>query len=400
MRHLFALLLILPVLLGLTPAKAEEGKVDFVAVAAEISAKGNAAIKAYDPANGLDTADTFSDLYFEVFEGSGMEVAIGMQDGALKTELESYFGQVIGLATRGKPVEEIAKAWTILDSKLTETAHDFARQQDGGSTFWSSVIQSFLILTREGFEAILVVTALVAYMQRSGERDKVRYIYHGVGWALVASGITAWLMTSVFETSGASREALEGVTMLIAAGVLFYVSYWLFAKREAERWQAFIKNQIDKAASSGSVFMLAFMAFLAVYREGAETVLFYQALVAGADSGLTPIMIGFIAACFALGMIYAVMRFTAFKLPLTTFFTATAILLYYLAVVFAGKGILELQEARWVSITPVDWLPSIEWLGLFPTVESVAAQLALIIPAILALSWFAHKNRQRKLQNA
>ncbi|MDP7468403.1 MAG: FTR1 family protein [Alphaproteobacteria bacterium] len=364
--------------------------VDIPRVVGEIIAKGDVAIKAYDPGDGFETADTVSSLYFDVFEDSGMETVIGMKDAGLKTELESLFGRVIGLASRGSPPEAVETAWTDLRWRLKETAES---QEETTGGFVSTLFQSFLILLREGFEAILVITALITYLRRSDQGDKVWVIYHGVGWALAASLSTAYLMTFVLEVSGTSREVLEGVTMLIAAAVLFYVSYWLLAKRETERWQKYVHDQVDKALSAGRLFTLGFAAFLAVYREGAETVLFYLALVAGTEGQIAAITTGFMVAILCLAGLFWAMRTASFRLPLGVFFSTTAALLYCLAVIFAGKGVLELQEARWVSITPLNWIPQVEWLGLFSTAETIAAQLVLVVPLVLAAVYWLWKRR-------
>ncbi len=369
-------------LMTLSPAVAQQ--VDFGHVVDEIVTRGNATLDGYVPAEGLDTADVFSDLYFDVFEESGMEAALGMSKPALKTELESLFGQVIGAATRGKPAPVVDAAWAELRGRLLETA---ATQQKAKSGFLSALIQSFLILVREGFEAILVITALIAYLRRSNNEDKVRVIYLGSALALLASLATAYAMTVLFKVSGASREALEGATMLLAAVVLFFVSYWLISKRDAERWQKYVQGKIDTALSGGKVFTLGFAAFLAVYREGAETVLFYQALSAGAPGQGLALLTGFVAAAVALSALYWGMRTLSIKLPLGLFFSATAVFLYYLAINFAGAGILELQEARWVPITPLAGMPQISWLGFYPTLESVLAQCVLLVPLVAGGLW-------------
>ncbi|MCW8889885.1 MAG: FTR1 family iron permease, partial [Sedimenticola sp.] len=332
-----------------------------------------------------------SGLYFDVFEGSGMELAIGMQDPALKSELESYFSKIIGLASQERPVEQVAAAWQTLRGALEQVAQT---QKPTDSSFWGLLVQAFLILLREGFEAMLVITALVAYLRRQGATEKVRVIYQGTALALVASLLTAWLLTVVFQISGAGQEALEGITMLLASVVLFYVSYWLISKSEAARWQAFINHQIDQALSRGSAFALGLAAFLAVYREGAETVLFYQALAGQADGHWQPLLMGFASAAVALLVLYKVMQLASFKLPIGLFFTVTAALLYYLAVSFAGNGVLELQEAGWVGITPIDGGPTVTWLGLYPSLESVAAQLLLLLPLPFALIWWWSQRRQ------
>jgi high-affinity iron transporter len=376
-----------------TVRASEPGKdLDLIAVAADIAQRGDAAISRYEPDKGMETADVFSDIYFDVFEGSGMEAVIGLNDPGSKSELESLFSGVIGLASKARPHAEVLQAWEKLRTGIETAALDIAGKDSEG--FWTVLLQSFLILLREGFEAILVITALITYLKRQGEDDKLPYIYHGVTWALVASVLTAGVLSVVFEVSGTVQEALEGMTMLLAAGVLFYVSYWLISKREAARWQAYIRTKMNKALSRGSTLALGFAAFLAVYREGAETVLFYQAMAGQADGRYGAIVVGFLLALLALGSVYWLMRAASFRLPIGLFFTLTAGLLYYLAISFAGSGVLELQAAGWVGITPLEWVPRIPWLGLYPSLETVLAQLVLLVPLPIALGLWAWKRRQ------
>ena len=384
MNKLFVLILALTAGFSAGICNAQQTRVDFPTVIRQIETAGEAALSRYNPTKGDETGDQFSDIYFDIFEQSGMETAIGLIDPDRKTVLETLFSQAIGKANKGASKHEVAIAWNKLIISL-KTAPTTPTDKTGN--FWALALQSFLILLREGFEAILVVTALIAYLRRSGNDEKVRFIWQGVGSALVFSLATAWLLSAVIKVSGQGKEALEGMTMLVASAVLFYVSYWMIAKSQADRWQAYVRGQIDRAMAGNRVFALAFAAFLAVYREGAETVLFYQALMAGNDNQGTAILGGFVAALTALGGVYYVMRTASLKLPLGLFFTVTAILLYYLSITFAGKGILELQEARWISITPLNGVPSIFWLGIFPTVESLAAQAVLIAPIPLAWWW-------------
>lgn len=375
----------------LLPFTTQAASVDYAPVVDEIGRQGEAVLSTYQPDRGLDAADIFSSLYFDQFEGSGMELAIGMHDPALKSELESLFAGVIGKASMGASTQEVVIAWGALYSALQKVVEG---QPSGSGGFWALLVQAFLILVREGFEAILVVTALAAYLRKTGAGDKLKVIYHGVGWAIIASVVSAWLLTAVVNLSGAAQEALEGGTMLLAAGVLFYVSYWLFAKREAERWQQYVQGRVDRALSRGSLFTLGFAAFLAVYREGAETVLFYQALAGQANGVHAPLMIGFLGAVLALGAIFRVMRSASLRLPLGRFFTVTAAMLYYMAISFAGNGVLELQGAGWISTTPLSGVPRLQWIGLYPTMEGVGIQLLLVVPGMLALGWLLLKRHQ------
>jgi high-affinity iron transporter len=391
------LLLILALVLAVEwPAAAQQ--LDVAAVVSSLQAKGDAAVAAYNPSRKAAAADAFSDLYFDDFEGSGLENALGAVDSGFKSGVEAKFGQLVGLAQHGGASPDVAAAWADLRGQLDTAAVKLGVGRSGGNGFWTTLLESFLILVREGFEAMLVVTALLAYLRRAGARDKTMVVYQGVGLAVVASLLVAWATSTLIDLSGQGREVMEGGTMLLASLVLFYCSYWLFAKREAARWQSYVQQKVNEALTGGRLFTLGFAAFLAVFREGAETVLFYQALAAGSPGQMPALLTGLAGAVVALGGIYFAMHVLSVRLPLGLFFAATAGLLYYLAVSFAGNGIVELQNGRAVSITPLaDW-PSVGWLGVFPTAEGMAAQAVLVVPLVLALAWWAWKrNASRKV---
>lgn len=352
----------------------------FDTVVKEIDQLGDQLIASYNPDDSLSTLDGFSDLYFKQYEGKGMELAVMTISPTVNKQTEALFTQLIGAASQGVQKEKLNDVWNALKKQLNADLQ--LLESNKASSFWEAFLQSFTILLREGFEALLIVTALLAYLRRSNHTDKSRVIYYGVGFAFIASVITAILFTTLFKTAGANREAMEGITMLIAAVVLFYVSYWLFAKRESEKWQQYIKQKMNKALTTGSMFALGLAAFLAVYREGAETILFYQALIIGNKQQLLAIFAGFAVATFALLLIYRAMQTASVKIPFRLFFTLTAIFLYYMAFYFIGGAILELQQAGWVDITPINGFPQITWLGIFPTWQNVLAQLTFLIPTL------------------
>jgi high-affinity iron transporter len=250
---------------------------------------------------------------------------------------------------------------------------------------WGAFLQSFLIILREGFEAILVVGAIVTFLIKTGHREKLRSIWVGVVWALVASAVTAVILATVLRAMPATREVIEGVTMLIAVAVLFSVSYWLISKVEAARWQQFIRDKVTDALQQGGGRALTFVAFLAVYREGAETALFYQALFNDGPSAVLPITMGIVVGGMALAVIFVLFYRFGVRIPLRPFFATTSALLYYMAFVFMGKGIRELQEGGVVPITVLPGFPHIEAIGLYPSLETLAAQLLLVVLLLAAL---------------
>jgi high-affinity iron transporter len=253
------------------------------------------------------------------------------------------------------------------------------------STNWEAFFQSFLIILREGFEAILVVGAVVAFLIKTGHRERLRSIWLGIGLGLVASLATAVVLKTLLAAMPASRELVEGTTMLLAVVVLFSVSYWLISKVEAAKWQKFIREKVSSALEHGGGKALAIVAFLAVYREGAETALFYQALFnEGPNVGLW-LALGIVVGFAVLAVIFTLFYRYGVRIPMRPFFAVTSILLYYLAFVFMGKGIRELQEGNIMRITVIPNGPHVDAMGIYPSVETLTAQGILVVLLVFAM---------------
>jgi len=246
--------------------------------------------------------------------------------------------------------------------------------------------QSLLIILREGFEAILVVGAVVAFLLKTGHQERLRSIWMGIVLALVASGLTAVVLRTVLSAIPASQEIIEGLTLLVAVAVLFSVSYWLISRVEAAKWQQFIREKVNTALEHGGGRALAFVAFLAVYREGAETALFYQALFNEGSHVVLPISLGIVVGFAGLAVIFTLFYRFGVRIPLRPFFSVTSVLLYYMAFVFTGKGIKELQEGNAVPISTIPGFPTVEALGLYPTWQTLLAQMVLLALFVFAVA--------------
>jgi high-affinity iron transporter len=222
------------------------------------------------------------------------------------------------------------------------------------------------LLFREGMEAMLVVVALAAGTRGAGRIGRARDVYAGAVAAIFASVLLAWAVNHLI-TDDAS-DTLEGVFQLFAAATLFYVSSWMTSKGQADRWMKFISHKLESAESSTIPgIALGLTAFLAVMREGAETIVFFQALTSGA---------------VALAASFVVIKRAADRIPMRIFFHATSIMLYALAIVFVGQGVASLQEASRVSATFVNYAPTIPMLGIFPTIQTLGAQAVLLMLAL------------------
>jgi high-affinity iron transporter len=253
----------------------------------------------------------------------------------------------------------------------------------------STVIPYFLyssgILLREGLEALLVIIALVAGTREAGQAARARDVYTGGLLAVGVSIALAWAVNHLIGDN--TSDTLEGIFQITAAATLFYVSSWLTAKSQAHQWKSFIKAQVDAAKhSKGPSIALGLTAFLAVMREGAETIVFFQALVSGATERAErhAVFAGVVAGAIGLAVIFLCLRNLVSRIPIGAFFSATSVLLYALAVIFVGQGIASFQESGVMSATFINHLPTLPMFGFFPTVQTIVAQAMLILLAAAA----------------
>ena len=324
-----------------------------------------------------DAGDRAFDAYiaFEPMESNARPKSPG-----LIATMERHFADFRG-AVRGGDLRTAERARDAIEATMPEVIDLTQPTGSGVAAFW----QSFLIIFREGLEAILVIGAIVAFLLKTGHRERLKSIWWGIGLALVASAVTAVVLMTILAAMPATREVIEGVTMLVAVAVLFSVSYWLISKVEAAKWQQFIQEKVTDALAHGGGRALTFVAFLAVYREGAETALFYQALFKEGARVALPITLGILAGGIVLAVIFTGFYRFGIRIPLRRLFGVTSLLLYYMAFVFMGKGLRELQEGNALSITVIPGAPHVELIGLYPTLETMLGQLVLLVLFTFAL---------------
>ena len=287
---------------------------------------------------------------------------------------ENNMAKAYGLLSSQPPNLEAAQAAI---AQLQQDLQPFATQ-----SLRYNLFDAALILLREGLEALLVLVALLAFLVKSDNADKGRWLWIGAGAGILASIATALIIQIVFSNIavGPNRELLEGITGLVAAAMLFYVSYWLHSKSSLGAWQGYIRSQATAALASNSVFSLALLAFLAVFREGAETVLFYIGIAPSIST--TDLLGGLALGSVVLVIIAGLILGLGLKIPLKPFFLVTSVLIYYLGFKFVGSGIHALQVAGILPANTADFLPASDSLGLYPTWETTLVQLALLCIAV------------------
>jgi high-affinity iron transporter len=325
-----------------------------------------------------DASDRAFDAYL-AFEP--IESRARARDPGVVASMEKMYTDFKG-AVRANDLRSAERSLDAIESNMPKVV-ELTRPTGSAS---EAFLQSLLIILREGFEAILVIGAVVAFLLKTGHRERLKSIWIGIGLGLLASGVTAVILRTVLLAIPASQDIIEGVTMLVAVAVLFSVSYWLISRVEAAKWQQFIREKVTNALEHGGGRALAFVAFLAVYREGAETALFYQALFNEGAHVILPITLGIIVGFAALGIIFTLFYKYGVRIPLRPFFSVTSVLLYYMAFVFTGTAIRELQEGNAMSITLIRGFPTITAIGLYPTWETVLAQLVLLALFVFAVA--------------
>lgn len=342
---------------------------------------------------------------YAVFE-SGPESHLANRAPRLSRQLEGLFWEgsegAPGLATllaQEAGEAEISTAVAQIKTSLAEAESFLA----AGLTGVLAALNSAAIIIREGLEAVLIIGAILGYMAAVPKsRRYIKWVYAGVLAAIALSLLTWWASLHLITISVANRELIEGVTSLIAVAVLFYVTNWLFHKVYVVDWLHYVKEKVGHALSGGSAWLLVGLGFTVVYREGFETVLFYQAMLFDADG--TAVLSGFLLGTAVILVVAVLMLRLSQRLPLKPFFAATGLLLMLLAFNFTGSGIRELQEAGVVSATWLAWMPEnlllMETLGIFPTLETSLAQLVFVAAIVITFSYSRWQGKSRRMVQA
>ncbi|MGE5820731.1 MAG: FTR1 family protein [Deltaproteobacteria bacterium] len=330
------------------------------------------------------------EAYLDGFEMA--EPTLFAKDASFGRSLEGQFTQFRNAIRQGATPEEIQKRRLEIESQLEQAAQIITRT-DAFSGYYAFA-NSALIILREGLEAALILAAILAMLRVMGATQAVRYIH--LGWILaLLAGLLTWAATeTVLTISGQHRESMEGFISIFAAVALFYVGYWLHTRTEAKKWHAFIQEKVKGIVSTKKILGLVGISFFAVYREAFEVVLFYQALWLQGEGNHAPVVWGFAIGLAALALATFAIFKLGLRLPLKYFFGATGTLLYIMAFIFAGNGIKELQAAGWMPSTPLRFPLQVPLLGIYPTLETMAAQGVMLF-AFVTTTFIMMRERQK-----
>ena len=337
-------------------------------------------LAAYRAGNREEAKRLALSAYLDGFEP--VEGVLSARDGALLGRVETAMGALRSAIAKGESVDQVQARIADLNGELDAVEAVLAPAQDNAvSTF----VGAMTILLREGLEALLIVVGMLAFLRKGDRPDMVRTVHYGWVTALLAGVATWWAATSLITISGATRELTEGFGSILAALVLLFVGIWMHGKGHADEWQRYISKKMGHAMSRGSAWLLFMLAFIAVYREIFETILFYAAL--SAEGGVGAVVAGAAVGAALLAIIAVLMLRYSQRLPIGKFFTYSSVLIAVLAVVLAGKGVAALQEAGLIGVVPLSHVPRITMLGIFPSAEVIAAQIAVLVALLLGFSW-------------
>ncbi len=302
-----------------------------------------------------------------------VEGDIRTKNASLYTDIESGIPLLVSELSR----DEVDASVIIEKIVSFKRQIDFI-QQDTTYSFWDSA----LILLREGLEALLIISALLAFLKKAGQQHMQRYIYLGAISGIGVSIIAAILMSTLFQsaTIGTSREVMEGYVGIIAAAMMLSVGVWLHSKSTVASWNQYISKQMNHALSMQSLWAMTFLSFLTVFREGAETIVFYVGIAP--KMSLVEFGLG-IAIAFAILIVVAfVFAKTSKKIPIYFFFAVATVLIYILAFKIIGASLHTLQLTNIIPTHIVSDIPVISWIGFYPSIETMVGQFVLLATII------------------
>ena len=407
---LFALSFIFIPVSGLYAANDEEVLDSWTGIVKKMEVHLNNAYDLYTQGKSKEAYDEVNVAYFRFYESKGMEkITMGYLSGARKTTVENAFYEYrrnvysdkdneMVKAHKDKLIAMLYHDAAELDGTLDESGSETANTAQ--SAVVATFISCFVLVLREGLEAILVIAAIIAYLVKTGKKKYIMSVYVGALGGILVSILLAFLFGAVAGAqSGIAQEVFEGIGMFVAVIVLFYVSNWMLSKSETEAWERYIHKKVEASVSTGNKWVLIFAAFIAVAREGAELILFFQGVPVHGTSGRNAMILAIVLSAIVLIAVFLVFRFLTVRLPLKPFFLVTSILMYAMCFSFTGKGVSELQAAGVVNKTVIPWMGfEMDFLGIYATYESLIPQIIVLAVIITMSVVYAKKNKQQRAQ--
>lgn len=317
-----------------------------------------------------------------------IELHLNATDPELKIALERQMTNIRKLIRENGSKYDLSDSIDAAQQTLIQVSQLLEKRE---YSFFMALLMSISILLREGLEAFLVIMVILSIL-KVGDFKRATFWVH-IGWiGAVLLGVVLWFITkALFPNEIHNLEMVEGFISMLAVLMLLYIGFWLHGKSEVKKWKDYVSGLVNGIMQNGSIVGLTSLSFFVVFREVFESVLFVSALdIESGGKQTEAILLGVLIAFLIIFLFaFLVMRFST-KLPIPTLFKFSSFVMAVLAVILTGKGIHSFQE---VGLVGVHSLPvvRIELLGVFPTLETCAAQLVAATLAFAIWKWSAKK---------
>ncbi|OLC88044.1 MAG: hypothetical protein AUJ08_00030 [Thaumarchaeota archaeon 13_1_40CM_3_50_5] len=370
----------------------------------EIRIKLDETLRLYKEGKAEGALLTSRSAYLDSYEN--VEIPLRPIDPDFTLDMEIKFAELRNLMQYGAPFAQV-------EAKVIEIRRglDESERLVSGTGIVAPAIAfstSFSIIFREGLESALIVGAILTYLEASRNERFKKHVYYGIVIAFAATAVTWFVAQFIISISGASRALIEAIAGVSAVAVLFWVSFWILNKVETKRWIEFVKAKVWKATTTGSVTVFVMLSFFTVYREGFETVLFYQAIISFAEYMEWYVVAGLVTGLAVISGITFVVRKLGRKLPLRVLFGLTMGVGAYMSIAFIGNAVREFQEVGYIQTTHlIDTVPRLDintaaMTGIHPTLETIVAQLVLLCVYLVGSLYvlFIQPRRNRAIESA
>jgi high-affinity iron transporter len=356
-------------------------------------------LNVYKKGNSAEALTVARSAYLDSYEN--IEIPLRPINPDFTLDMEIKFAELRNLMQSQKPFADVEKKVIEIRKGLDESE----RLVSGTGIIAPTIAfsSSFSIIFREGLESALIIGAILTYLEASRNERFKKHVYYGIFIAVVGTVVTWTVAEHIIQISGANRELIEAIAGLSAVGVLFWVSFWVLNKIETKRWIEFVKAKVWKATATGSVMVFVMLSFFTVYREGFETVLFYQAMLSYAKHMELYVILGLVLGLAVITGVAILIKKLGKRLPLRVLFGLTMGLGAYMSIAFLGNAIREFQDVGYLPTTPVFGLvPRLDinvasMTGIHPTLESMVGQIILLtIYAIGSLYVLIIQPRKKK----
>ncbi len=332
--------------------------------------------KAFDEFKAGKTQEASSNMKKFITIWPSIEGDVSTRNSSLYTRVESETPVIMVKGNEKKYQDQLQALINDLSQIDTSASYNF--------------FDAMLILLREGVEALLIVMALVTILKAAKMNKGLKWVYTGAVMGILASLAIAVLLQFLFPavSSGSNREIIEGAVGIFAVLMMIMVGIWLHSKSSIKKWNDFMDSQMKAVTATGSFISMFALSFLAVFREGAETILFYAGIYPRIDKA--GFFLGIGLALLVLFVLALVMnKASAYFKPHRIFLILTW-LIYALAFKMLGVSIHALQLTNILPSHLMNGFPSIDWAGIYPSLEVVTCQLIFVV-IVLIITW---KNRE------